>query len=184
MTSDTLITIQTEGYDAIVESYAVTPKSHQVCMLSIAGQPDAIKAIRATLSIGLAVTIRGVGSIQWPKQAETFFTFIHKRLASGAQAALWLPQLGTSVGIQHDTKAYIIERDYAGHTPPRNFIQILDRVLPCPMLEEWADPLWQVALQQKWVRPLETYNCAAWEFEPMTDPIIAWVQKHLQATAP
>lgn len=183
MTTDNLIRISTEGYDAIVESYAVTPKTHEVCMLSIAGQPDAIKALRAALSIGLTVKITGLGDIHWPKQADSVFTFVQRRLPSGAVAALWLPQLGTSVGIQHDTKAYILQRHHRAETPPLNFVAILDRVLSCPILKDWATPLWTAAQQHKWVRPLQTYNCVAWEFHPHSDAIIQWIQTYLQTTA-
>jgi len=182
MTTDNLIRISTEGYDAIVESYAVTPNIHEVCMLSIAGQPDAIKALRAALSLGLAINITGLGRIAWPKQADTHFTFVHKRLPSGAVAALWLPQLSTSVGVQHDTKAYILQRDDTAETPPRNFVAILDRVLSCPILKEWATPLWTAAQQHQWVRPLQAYNCVAWEFQPQTEAIIEWIQAYLRTT--
>lgn len=184
MTTDNLIRISTNNYDAIVESYAVTPKEHDVCMLSIAGQPDAIKALRAALSIGLTVEITGVGPIGWPKQAATSFTFVQKRLPSGAVAAIWLPQLGTSFGIQHDTNAYILQRRHTPGTPPLNFVAILDRVLACPILADWATPLWAAAQENKWVRPLQTHNCMAWEFLPKTDDIIKWIQHYLQTTAP
>jgi len=184
MTTDNLIYISTKHYDAIVESYAVTPKEHDVCMLSIAGQPDAIKALRAALSIGLPIEITGLGPIRWPKQAATYFTFTQKRLPSGATAALWVPQLGTSFGIQHDTNAYILQRHHTPGTPPLNFITILDRVLACPILADWAVPLWTAAQEQEWVRPLQTYNCIAWEFFPRTDDIINWIQQYLQTSTP
>ena len=185
MNTNTLVMIHSEHYEAIVESYVLIPKSHEVCMLSITGQPDAIKALRASLSMGLKVTMSPNNIvIDWPKQPDTIFTFLQKRLPSGVQAALWLPQRGTSVGIQHDTRAYIIDRHYQGAGPPAQFIRILDRVLPCPLLDDWAEPLWTTALQQKWVLPLESYNCSAWVFEPMTTPIIAWVQHHLTRHQP
>lgn len=183
-TEEPLIHIATEGYDSIVESYAVTPKNHEVRMLSIAGQPDAIKALRAALSIGLRVTITGLGDIQWPDHADTFFTVIQKRLPSGAAAALWLPQRSTSVGIQHDTSAYILQRGTIDNAPPPHFIAIVDRVLSCPVLKEWAVPLWEAAQHHHWVLPLHTYNCAAWEFRPETDAIINWIQTYLHATKP
>jgi hypothetical protein len=180
---DNLIHIFTTGYNAIVESYAVTPKLHEVRMLSIAGQPDAIKALRASLSSGLSVHITGLGQILWPSHADTFFTFTQKRLPSGATAAIWLPQQGTSVGIQHDTNAYILQRHATADAPPPNFIAIIDRVLSCPILKEWAAPLWNAAQQHKWVLPLHTYNCSAWEFTPQTDAIIQWIQRYLQTAA-
>jgi len=176
--------ISTEGYDAIVEAYAVTPQKHEVCMLSIAGQPDAIKALRAGLSIGLTVSITGLGHILWPKSDETRFTVTQKRLPSGAAAVLWLPQHGTSIGIQHDTTAYILQRQNADENPPPTFIPILDRVLSCPILPEWAAPLWAAAQEHQWVRPLHTYNCSAWAFEPHTNAIIEWIQHYLHTTAP
>lgn len=182
--TDNLIRISTDNYDAIVEAYAVTPKEHEVCMLSIAGQPDAIKALRAALSIGLTVEITGVGPICWPKHAATYFSCVQKRLPSGAVAILWLPQLSTSLGIQHDTNAYILQRQHTPGTPPLNFVAILDRVLACPIRSDWAAPLWTAAQDRQWVRPLKTYNCAAWEFLPHTDDIINWIQHYLQSSTP
>jgi len=183
-TADTLIRIATEGYDAIVESYAVTPKLHEIRMLSIAGQPDAIKALRAAFSMGLTVNITSLGRILWPDHPDTFFTLTQKRLPSGASAALWLPQCGTSIGIQHDTSAYILQRHKQDHTPPPHFIAIVDRILPCPVLKEWAVPLWEAAQQHHWILPLQTYNCTAWEFKPETDAIINWIQTYLSSTQP
>jgi hypothetical protein len=184
MTTEDLIRISTDHYDAIVESYAVTPKEHEVRMLSIAGQPDAIKALRAAMSIGLTVEITGLGPIRWPKHATTYFTCVQKRLPCGAVAVLWLPQLGTSIGIQHDTNAYLLQRQHTPGTPPLNFVAILDRVLACPILADWAAPLWAAAQDHQWVRPLQTYNCVAWEFIPHTDDIIKWIQQYLQSSTP
>jgi len=180
MTTSSLIYLHTDGYEAIVEAYALHPTTQDVCLLSITGQPDAMKALRACLSIGLPVTITPNRRLQWPRDAETFFTVIQKRMPSGAQAVLWLPQQGTTIGIQHDTRAFIIDRGPDLTTMPTSFVHILDRVLPCPILPEWGPPLWQAAVTHHWIRPLTTYNCSAWEFLPKTDEVIAWIHHHLK----
>lgn len=180
MTTSSLIYLQTDGYEAIVEAYALHPTTHDVCLLSITGQPDAIKALRACLSIGIQVTITPKQRLQWPREADTLFTVIHKRLPSGAQAVLWLPQHGTTVGVQHDTRAFIIDRRSDFTTMPAHFVHILDRVLPCPVLSEWGPQLWNAALTHHWIRPLITYNCSAWEFTPNTEEVIAWIHHQLR----
>ena len=180
MTNSSLVYLQTESYEAIVEAYALHPTTQDVCLLSITGQPDAIKALRACLSIGIPVTITGNQRLQWPREAETFFTVMQKRMPSGAQAVLWLPQHGTTVGMQHDTRAFIIERRPNLTTMPENFVHIVDRVLPCPIVSAWGPQLWHAALEYHWIRPLVTYNCSMWEFLPKTDEVIAWIHQHLK----
>ena len=175
-----LVYLHTEGYDAIVEAYALHPATHEVCLLSITGQPDAIKALRACLSIGIEVTITPKQRLQWPKDADTFFTVIQKRMPSGAQAVLWLPQHGTTIGVQHDRRAFIIDRRPHLTTMPPSFVHIIDRVLPCPVLPVWGPQLWEAAIVHQWIRPLNTYNCSGWEFTPKTDDLIAWIHHHLK----
>ena len=179
-----LITLTTDGYDAIVEAYAIHPKTKEVVLLSLIGQPDAVKALRACLSIGIEVRLTGQPYIRWPKEPDTFYTVIQKRCASGAQAVLWLPQHGTSVGVQHDTRAFLIERDREPPTLPKNFLHILDRMLPCPLLPEWAAGLWSAALTHAWVVPMDCYNCTVWEVLPKTDEIIAWINQYLMTEQP
>lgn len=180
MTTSSLVYLHTEGYEAIVEAYALHPTTHEVCLLSITGQADAIKALRACLSIGIPATITPHQRLQWPKEADTFFTVIQQRMPSGAQAVLWLPQHGTTIGVQHDTRAFILDRRPDLDTMPESFVHILDRVLPCPVIPAWGPHLWQAALTHKWIRPLLTYNCSAWEFTPKTDDVIAWIHHHLK----
>lgn len=181
ITLDDLRYLSTDGYDVIVEAYAIHPTTSEICLLSLVGEPDAMKAIKATLSIGLPFAITGVTRCHWPKQADTFFTMLQRRLPSGAHAILWLPQQGTSVGIQHDTRAFIISRGANTDVMPPTFVDVLDRVLPCPIRAEWGLPLWTAARAKHWVRPLETYNCTVWEFIPRTEELIEWVQKELRA---
>lgn len=180
MTTSPLVYLQTEGYEAVVEAYALHATSREVCLLSISGQPDAIKALRACLSIGIEVTLTPRQRLQWPKEAETFFTVIQKRMPSGAQAVLWLPQHGTTVGVQHDTRAFVIDRRPNLATMPPSFVHIVDRVLPCPILPLWGPQLWEAAVAHHWIKPLDTYNCSAWEFTPKTDEVIAWIHHHLK----
>jgi hypothetical protein len=181
MTLDDLRYLTTDGYDVIVEAYALHPSTTELCLLSLVGEPDAIKAIKATLSIGLPFNITGITRCCWPKQADTFFTMLQRRLPSGAQAILWLPQHGTSVGVQHDTRAFIISRDQNPTSMPPTFVDILDRVLACPIRPEWGQALWVEAQQKQWVQRLDSYNCTVWEFLPQTEEIIAWLQKELRS---
>ena len=83
MTLDDLRYLTTDGYDVIVEAYALHPTTTELCLLSLVGEPDAIKAIKATLSIGLPFAITGVNRCYWPKQADTIFTMLQRRLPSG-----------------------------------------------------------------------------------------------------
>ncbi len=181
MTLDDLRYLTTDGYDVIVEAYALHPTTTELCLLSLVGEPDAIKAIKATLSIGLPFAITGVNRCYWPKQADTIFTMLQRRLPSGAQTILWLPQHGTSVGVQHDTRAFIISREQNQTSMPPTFVDILDRVLACPIRPEWGQALWVEAQKKKWVRQLDSYNCTVWEFLPQTEEIIAWLQKELRS---
>lgn len=181
MNSSTVLKrLSTKGYDAIAEAYAIDPNTNEICLLSLTGQPDAIKALRACLSIGIDISLTGITCIRWPKNADTFFTVIQKRLPSGAQALLWLPQLGTSIGIHHNIRAFIIQRHSSDSSMPPNFIHILDRIVPCPVLPEWGPLLWPVALKHKWVRLLDCFNCSVWELNPNPDQLIAWIHRELQ----
>ncbi|MEK7760538.1 MAG: hypothetical protein AAB433_03050 [Nitrospirota bacterium] len=173
--------LTTDGYSVVVEAFACHPVTRQLVLLSLVGEPDAMKAIRATLSVGLTFTITGCPRCEWPKHPDTFFTMIQRRLPSGAHSVLWLPQHGTSVGIQHDTRAYIIAREAPTEGPPPTFIDVLDRVLACPIRPEWQTALWEQARQSGWVKPLDSYNCTVWEFHPQINEIVAWIQTQLTA---
>lgn len=179
-TLDQLRILKTDGYDAVVEAYAIHPTTREICLLSLVGEPDAIKALKASMSIGLRFSITGISSCTWPKEATTFFAMTQKRLPSGAQAVLWLPHHGTSVGVQHDTRAFIIDRTPHQTEMPPNFVYVLDRVLACPIRPEWGPQLWETAITRKWVSALKTYNCTVWEFTPKADDIIAWIHERLR----
>ena len=43
-TLDQLRILKTDGYDAVVEAYAIHPTTRELCLLSLVGEPEAIKA--------------------------------------------------------------------------------------------------------------------------------------------
>ncbi len=180
MTIDELRYLSTEHYDAIVEAYAIQPTTREVLLLSLIGEPDAIKALRASLSLGLPFTITGVTRCIWPQESAQTLTLQQRRLPAGPHAALWLPQRGTSMGIQHDTHAYLISRTPDDKHCPPSFFSILDRVFACPIREDWAGALWEEARQQGWLKMMDCYNCTVWELEPQPDAVIRWIQQQLR----
>ena len=70
--------LTTDGYSVVVEAFACHPVTRQLVLLSLVGEPDAMKAIRATLSVGLTFTITGCPRCEWPKHPDTFFTMIQR----------------------------------------------------------------------------------------------------------
>jgi hypothetical protein len=148
-------------------------------LLSLVGQPDAIKAIRASTTIGLPVELVGIGPLTWLQSKTPLFHVVQKRLASGAQAILWLPLRGTTFGIDAGETAYIIHRGEIPMGPPPSFIHTIDRVLACPILTAWALPLWKAALKHKWVQHLECHNCHVWELTMHEQVIIEWIHRQL-----
>ncbi len=183
MTPPEIRYLSNDHYDVIVEACALHPNTNQVLLLSLVGEPDAMKAIQATLSLHLPFTITGFRSCIWPNDVEHAHTKIQRRLSAGAQATLWLPQQGTSVGIQHDTHAYIISRTLNDTDCPPTFFHILDRVFACPIREEWTSFIWEESLRRGWVKLMNCYNCTVWELQPRSDELIEWTQQQLRSHA-
>lgn len=174
-----LVLVSVNGFDAVVESYALDRGTRTVRLLSLIGQPQAIKAIRASISVGLPVELTGIGTLMWVQSKSSLFHVVHKRLASGSHAILWLPLPGTTFGIEPGQPAYLIHRGPRPAGPPPSFLQTLDRVLACPILPEWAGPLWAAAVKYHWVRPLDCLHCHVWELGVHDDAMIEWIHRQL-----
>ena len=183
MTSDNIRYLSNEHYDVIVEACAVHPTTGHVLLLSIIGEPDAMKAIHATLALKLPFTMTGFPTCSWPRDSEQAFTKLHKRLPRGPHATLWLPQEGTSLGLQHDARAYIISRTPEETRCPPTFFSILDRVFACPIREDWTSHLWDEGLRRGWLTLMDCYNCTVWELQPRPEEVIEWIQGQLRAHA-
>ncbi len=169
-----------KGFEAIVESVAFQPEARTIAFLSLVGQPAAMKALHACFVLHTPVEITGVGPCEWPTGKDNLFHMIHRRLPCGAHASLWIPTTGTVYGIQPEHPAYIIQKTADASGIPQSFLPILDRLLPCPLLPQWAPALWEHGLHEKWILPLQSYGCQVWKITPHRHAITRWIETALR----
>jgi hypothetical protein len=158
--SEVIPVIRYTGLSAYVEAYAKGAYAYPV--LSFFGAKTSVQAIAAALVSRKADVLLSNGE----ETQEVYLTVgeyrvYGKTLPCGAHHAL---VIHTSALIRHCALPYFFLFGRSGEERLRScYFSFLDRLLPVPLLQDWAGWLWERGIEKGEIEALEGYRLMAYE---------------------
>ena len=194
-------TLRVDGVSAVCDAWAVDEDSNNINFFSVIAPPSTIKTIRALLGTPGGITGSFTPEGEWPPELadlgdRAFYLLHHSRMTvqtariSGLHRQQHLlalhnsdtpdqsiPDQSTPGQSMEDTHRVL--RLYARREGdlPRLFHRHLTTHTPVLTVPEWAEQVWQLALDQKWAKPMRGvaitgYTCS-FDCEELQDQISA-----------
>jgi len=152
-------TIRYTGLSAYVEAYAKGAYAYPV--LSFFGTKTSVQAIAAALVSRKSDVFLSGGGTQEISLTVGEYRIYTKTLPCGACHAV---VIHTSALIRYCALPYFFLFGRSGEAQLRHgYFSFLDRLVPIPLLQNWADWLWKRGIEKGEIEALEGYRLSAYE---------------------